>query len=705
LNSTPRSGQRTDLGSEEKKKHFPEKAQQFIASLLGKRSTSPFACVVPSSVVEDILAPLARTDDPPATTRATAAAEFDDDYMSAANDDDEGRIIDVALPIVVERLFPLLHFDDLDDLDDLDDRMEVWPPNPRAAAPGSRTTRFKESHLVRYTATILRRGGSFALAADIMRVNRVDLEIGWRSSTPTRHEVSYKARKLNGVYYTCLSKILQDSWAYSIGCDAGDDGQGEDFLGLRVRVHCRGTMRDLHVSAVAMSESHTGEYMYELIDRTMRALDPDWNAKVIGVSTDGASSMTGCIRGFETLVAKSIESSPTTYRVQCVAHRANLALGEAIRSFTDDAHGLKTLDGCIVYHDLDVMKILCGVVRSIRLAKSLQKKTRKQCPLYIKVRWESLAGVFHWLDIHYDTLDNARRRLVLDHLESNSMGLDTDGMVPFWIVVRCLNDVMQQFKETLKTVQARSFSVADTCIAFTSVCEKLESQFNIVSKSPPGSAAPTGDLQHGAASPDMWVVHDVIQCALSSAKENLLSVPFSALDIYVMATWRQATVGLHTSCRFVLNLVAALRRHVAEACDRTHYASPPSTLPLPITNTVDAEFRSLVVDHEQRLQVTHKSNVEVTKSAIWRQRHTLKVRVGAENSLMSRLKDAEIMGYDAAWEPVAHMYPELAEFCRGIGTVMPTTAAVESDVSLLKLDHSPSRSSLTKFGIQSHLNN
>jgi hypothetical protein len=63
------------------------------------------------------------------------------------------------------------------------------------------------------------------------------------------------------------------------------------------------------------------------------------------------------------------------------------------------------------------------------------------------------------------------------------------------------------------------------------------------------------------------------------------------------------------------------------------------------------------------------------------------------------------MGFDAAWDPVAHMYPELAEFCRGIGTVMPTTTAVESDFSLLKLAHSPSRSSWTKFGIQRHLIN
>jgi hypothetical protein len=244
---------------------------------------------------------------------------------------------------------------------------------------------------------------------------------------------------------------------------------------------------------------------------------------VIGFSTDGASSKTGCIRSFATPIAKSNASSPTTYHVQCVAQRANLALGEAIRSSMDDAHGLQTLYGSIVYRDLDVMKILCDVVRSLRLAKCLQKKMRKQCPLYIKVSWQSLAGVFHWLDINYGILNNARRRLVLDHLESNSVGLDNDGTVPFWIVVRCLKNVMQQFKDTIKTVQARSFSVADTCNAFTTVCEKLESQFNIVPKSPPGSAAPTGDLQHGAASPDMWVAHGLIQCPISSVKENLLS--------------------------------------------------------------------------------------------------------------------------------------------------------------------------------------
>jgi hypothetical protein len=55
------------------------------------------------------------------------------------------------------------------------------------------------------------------------------------------------------------------------------------------------------------------------------------------------------------------------------------------------------------------------------------------------------------------------------------------------------------------------------------------------------------------------------------------------------------------------------------------------------------------------------------------------------------------MCYDAAWDPVAHMCPELAEFCRGIETIMPTTTAVESDCSLLKQAHSPCRSSLTTF--------
>jgi hypothetical protein len=104
-------------------------------------------------------------------------------------------------------------------------------------------------------------------------------------------------------------------------------------------------------------------------------------------------------------------------------------------------------------------------------------KMRKQCSLYTNVRWESLARVFHWLDIHYDTLENARRRLVLDVLESNRMGFDNDGMVPFWIVVRYLNNVMQQFKESLKTVQARSFSVADNCDAFTTVCKNFGEPF------------------------------------------------------------------------------------------------------------------------------------------------------------------------------------------------------------------------------------
>jgi hypothetical protein len=91
----------------------------------------------------------------------------------------------------------------------------------------------------------------------------------------------------------------------------------------------------------------------------------------------------------------------------------------------------------------------------------------------------------------------------------------------------------------------------------------------------------------------MWVVHVLIQCAFSSAKGNLLSMFFGARSL------RDGDpASSHGRPSHELNLVAALRRHFTEACDHTDYASQPSTLPLPITNMVDAEFHSLVVEHE-----------------------------------------------------------------------------------------------------------
>jgi len=46
-----------------------------------------------------------------------------------------------------------------------------------------------------------------------------------------------------------------------------------------------------------MCERHTGEYQYGLIVEPMNLLAQNWRHQLIGIKTDGASAITGCVQG------------------------------------------------------------------------------------------------------------------------------------------------------------------------------------------------------------------------------------------------------------------------------------------------------------------------------------------------------------------------------------------------------------------------
>jgi hypothetical protein len=92
--------------------------------------------------------------------------------------------------------------------------------------------------------------------------------------------------------------------------------------------------------------------MYSIVDKVLLALDPLYRTRVVWVSTDGASSMTGALRGFVSYVRNAGLGS--LYQVWCLAHRMGLAVNSAVKSFEDDEVGTCAGDDRI-FHDLDFM--------------------------------------------------------------------------------------------------------------------------------------------------------------------------------------------------------------------------------------------------------------------------------------------------------------------------------------------------------------
>lgn len=88
-------------------------------------------------------------------------------------------------------------------------------------------------------------------------------------------------------------------WAFSLASDASTH-YGSSYLDNRIRVHVDGKLHNFHLIAIPIYEKHIGENMFILIRRILDVICPRWRMQLIGVSSDGASSMTGQFQGVVT---------------------------------------------------------------------------------------------------------------------------------------------------------------------------------------------------------------------------------------------------------------------------------------------------------------------------------------------------------------------------------------------------------------------
>jgi hypothetical protein len=100
------------------------------------------------------------------------------------------------------------------------------------------------------------------------------------------------------------------------------------LLDLRIRIPMNGNIHNFHMLAVLMFAQHSGEEMFKLLSDSLSALDPDWKMKIVGITTDGAASMTGVRKG----IVSRIQAVATKglIRVWCSAHQLDLALKKAL---------------------------------------------------------------------------------------------------------------------------------------------------------------------------------------------------------------------------------------------------------------------------------------------------------------------------------------------------------------------------------------
>jgi|SRR5579859_6152165 len=78
---------------------------------------------------------------------------------------------------------------------------------------------------------------------------------------------------------------------------------GRSYLDNRIRIHIEGKLHNFHLLAIPMYKTHTGKNMFHLIVCILDIVHPRWRMQLIGVGSDGASSMTSQFQGVVTCLA------------------------------------------------------------------------------------------------------------------------------------------------------------------------------------------------------------------------------------------------------------------------------------------------------------------------------------------------------------------------------------------------------------------
>src|SRR6266496_5212627 len=105
----------------------------------------------------------------------------------------------------------------------------------------------------------------------------------------------------------------QSTWAFSLANDMSTH-YSRSYLNNHIRIHINGKLHNFHLLAIPMYKTHTSENMFHLIMHVLDIVCPCWRMQLIGVGSDGTSSMTGQFQGIVMCLANE-SANMKFYRV------------------------------------------------------------------------------------------------------------------------------------------------------------------------------------------------------------------------------------------------------------------------------------------------------------------------------------------------------------------------------------------------------
>jgi hypothetical protein len=294
------------------------------------------------------------------------------------------------------------------------------------------------------------------------------------------HIVRQYVRVLLAVALQLISNVFCNTfvWAFSLAGDASTH-QGTPLLDQGIRVCFNGVLMNLHLVLVPFFQRHTTVDYVTMIKTLMNVLRPTWNDKLISISSDGETTMTGRTGSVATLL--ELQCTNHVLRVWCVPHQLDLVVKTATVG-VDDGEFYKAAHAFSVH-----LRAQHNLIVAMDGAECPKDTTR----------WVAFGNMMKWIIQH-------RRRLRQHLLDKRPVQAPTDN----W---RILAASLLPVFETLATftiLQARNMVISQQRHEKEALVGKVCS--GIVARSSLGGSLEGVDPDTIVSNGDWWIARDSI---------------------------------------------------------------------------------------------------------------------------------------------------------------------------------------------------
>jgi len=478
--------------------------------------------------------------------------------------------------------------------------------------------------------------------------------------------IANNARALCGINMQMISQILNSPniWAFSLANDSSTH-YGHSYFDNRIRIHRNGDIYNLHILAIPMFERHTSDNMYNLIAGVLDIVCPTWRSKILGVGSDGASAMTGCIQGVVTQLEQQAEHQ--IYRVWCGLHQLDLVMKAAYE---------RLLEG-------EFVKTMNAVVTHLRAQNNLiADMGQSTCPK-MTTRWVVMGVVCDWL------LQKQPR--LFEHFNSADKYRKQMPPMSWWVIVAVVNTLTKYVNKVFIQLQSDDLLVCQQKLILEKLAVDICAHTNVDGPYPVDTivVSQVPNLVFGRFS----ITHESV-IELIYDQGLFIRETFDNLDDIEQNRVICAVGDL------VLSIVDGIIAIQAERDSNNHPTDDmPPVLPHELVKLRTGEFGiNILTRHLEQLRLTW---TEERIAQIERDHRELREMYQRNHLLQSRLKECDHnTTFKAGWALVDGQFSALRDFCGGIATVFANTASVESDFSILGWERDEYRLSLTDLSLE-----